>query len=260
MGERRDEAQPPAGLLDPEVTRGATGPVVGLGQREMPGDLGACQRQRQILVEPGCVADLAHRHDLDQDQVHAAAVAPADHLVELAVVDAAQRHRIDLDREPGALGSVEAAHHLVEIAPARELAEFVGIERVHRHVHPAHADIGQFLGILGELAAVGRQGEFFQRAAVEMFSETAEQRHHVLAHQRLAARQAQLLDAATDEGSAQTLQLLERQHLRLGQEGHVLGHAVDAAKVAAIRHGDAEIGDVAAERVDHGSSVTVTPG
>ena len=39
-----------------------------------------------------------------------------------------------------------------------------------------------------------------------------------------------------------------------------LGHAVDAAEVAAIRHGDAEVGDVAAERVDHGSSVTVTPG
>ena len=36
-----------------------------------------------------------------------------------------------------------------------------------------------------------------------------------------------------------------------GRKCHVLGHAVDAAEVAAVGDGDAQIGDRAAERVDH---------
>ena len=41
------------------------------------------------------------------------------------------------------------------------------------------------------------------------------------------------------------------QDLGLGQEGHVFGHAIDAAEVAAIRHRDAQIGDMPAEWIDH---------
>ena len=102
--------------------------------------------------------------------------------------------------QAGLLGGVEAAHHLVEVAPARQLAELVRVERVHRHVHAPHADGGQLLGILGELAAVGGERQLVERAAVEMPAQSAEQRHHVLAHQRLAAGQPELLDAAPDEG------------------------------------------------------------
>jgi hypothetical protein len=107
------------------------------------------------------------------------------------------------------------------------------------------------VGILGELAAVGGERELLQGAAFEVPAQAAEQRHHVLAHQGLTAGHPQFLDAAPDEGRAQSLQLLQRQHLGLGQEGHVLGHAVDAAEVAAIRHRDAQIGDMPAEGVDH---------
>ena len=35
----------------------------------------------------------------------------------------------------------------------------------------------------------------------------------------------------------------------------MLGHAVDAAQVAAVRDGDAQIADAAAKRVDHGLGV-----
>ena len=35
----------------------------------------------------------------------------------------------------------------------------------------------------------------------------------------------------------------------------MLGHAVDAAEVAAIRHGDAQIGDRPAERINHAASL-----
>ena len=37
------------------------------------------------------------------------------------------------------------------------------------------------------------------------------------------------------------------------QEGHGLGHAIDAAEVAAVGDRDPQIGDAPAERVDHGA-------
>ena len=76
------------------------------------------------------------------------------------------------------------------------------------------------------------------------------QPHDAAPDQGLATGQAQLAHALADEGAAQPVELFQRQQLLLGQEGHLLGHAVDAAEIAAIRHGDAQIGDRPAERVD----------
>src|SRR6185312_9377155 len=58
--------------------------------------------------------------------------------------------------------------------------------------------------------------------------------------------------AQADEGGAEPVELLECQQVALRQEAHVLRHAVDAAKVASVGHRDAQVGDGAAERVDHG--------
>ena len=55
-------------------------------------------------------------------------------------------------------------------------------------------------------------------------------------HQRLAAGDADLARAARHEGRAEPVQLLEGQEVLFGKEGHVLGHAVDTAEIAAIRH------------------------
>ena len=55
---------------------------------------------------------------------------------------------------------------------------------------------------------------------------------------------------ALDEHRADAVELLERQKVALRQEGHVLGHAIDAAEIAAVRHRDAQIGDRPPERVD----------
>ena len=88
----------------------------------------------------------------------------------------------------------------------------------------------------GKLAAIGRQCQFVQLAAGEMPREAAHQAHDVLAHQGLSPRQPQLAHAMADEGAAQPVQFLQRQDLRLGQEDHVLGHAIDAAEIAPVRH------------------------
>ena len=109
----------------------------------------------------------------------------------------------------------------------------------------------QFVGKARQLRAVGGQRQFIERAAAEMPRQRAHQRHHVAPDQRLAAGQPELAHALGDEGRAQPVEFFQRQQIGLGQEGHVLGHAVEAAQVAAVGDRDAQIADGPAERIGH---------
>ena len=251
MGERRDEAEPAAGLRDPAVARRPARAVVDLFESPALGQLGPHHGERQILVEPGFLADLAHGHDLDEGQVEALVAAPADQAVELVVVDALEGDSVDLDRQPRPLGRFQALHDPVQLAPAGDRGELVRIERVERDVDPPHPQVGQLPGVAGQLAAVGGQGQLVERPALEVAREVADQAHDVAPDQGLAAGQAQLAHALAHEGAAQAVQLLEAQDLGLGQEGHVFRHAVDTAEVAAVSDRNPEIGDRPAEGIDH---------
>src|SRR5690606_26916937 len=80
--------------------------------------------------------------------------------------------------------------------------------------------------------------------------EAAKQAHHIAADERLAACQAQLPYAHPHEGAAEALQLLKCQEVRLRQERHVLRHAIDAAKVAAVGNRYPQISDRTSEGID----------
>ena len=250
MRQRRDEAQPPVGLGHGRVAGRPAGAVVAVGQGPMLGQPGAHQRQRQILV--GAVAvDVAQRHGLDQGQVVAPLAAPADHVGNLVLVDALQRHRVDLDRQPRIGGGAQAVQHLGQAAPAGDARELGRVQRVQRHIHPAHPGGMKLGGEAGQLAAVGGQGQLVQRAGVQMPAQALEQPHHVAAHQRLAAGDPELAHAARDERAAQPVQFLQGQQVGLGQKGHVFRHAIHTAEIAPVGDRDAQIADVATERVDH---------
>src|SRR5262249_18373669 len=83
-----------------------------------------------------------------------------------------------------------------------------------------------------------------------MTRERLEERHDPAPHQRFAACEPELPDAARDEGAAQPIELFEGEQVGLGQKRHVLRHAVDAAKIATIGDRNAQIGDRPAEGVD----------
>jgi hypothetical protein len=57
--------------------------------------------------------------------------------------------------------------------------------------------------------------------------------------------------ALFDEDGAEPVNLLKTEKVNLGQEAHVLAHAIGAAEVAAIRHRDAQIVHHPAKRVHH---------
>jgi len=84
-----------------------------------------------------------------------------------------------------------------------------------------------------------------------MARQLANQMHDVLAHQRLTTSQPELPNALFDEDTAEPVKFLEREQVLLRQEGHVLGHAISAAEIAAVGNRHAQIADRATEGVDH---------
>src|SRR5579875_1237967 len=76
MRHRRDEADASTRLLALEIARGAAGAIVADLEGEATGELGAKQREREILLQPHFAADLAHRHDLDERDVESLAPGP----------------------------------------------------------------------------------------------------------------------------------------------------------------------------------------
>jgi organic radical activating enzyme len=84
----------------------------------------------------------------------------------------------------------------------------------------------------------------------------------VAAHERLAAREPDLLDAVAGEGAREAVDLLEREQLAPLEElvfatEDLLRHAVDAPEVAAVGDGDPQIPHRAAQIVGYGHACSV---
>src|SRR5215208_5310938 len=240
MRQRRDEAELAAGLLDPDVARRPAAALVEVLEGVALREPRPHERQRQELVD-ALRLDLAERHDLDQRHVHAAAMRPFEEARDLVVVEILQRDGVDLDPQAGGPRRVDALHDLAEIAPAGDAAELLRIERVEGDVDALNAVRRELAGKARELRAVRRQRQLVEGAGGEVPRQPGEERYDIAPHERLAAGEAQLAHPALDEDAADAVELLERQEVALRQEGHVLGHAVEAAEIAAVGHRDAQI-------------------
>ena len=140
---------------------------------------------------------------------------------DLVLVEVLQRDGIDLHGEAGGLRRIDAGHHLGEIAPAGDGLELASVERVERDIDPLDAAIGEFVGIFGEQRTIGGERQFLQCAGLQVPRQRAHEAHHVTAHQRLAAGEAQFRHALGNESGAEAIELFQRQQIGLRQEGHV---------------------------------------
>ncbi|MNV36792.1 hypothetical protein D3C71_1282840 [compost metagenome] len=252
MRHRRDEAQPPAGFGDFNISGRAAGLIEDIPEGELPFEIFAQGRQWQVAV--GAVFFyLAHGHGFDNGQIHAAAVREADHLRHFAIVEILERDRVQFDLQAGLLRRIDAFHHLAEVTPARDGFELVRIERIERDVDAPNAAIVKFLGVAGQLGPVCRQRQFVEVTGFDMATDRPDQIHDVLAHQRFAAGQPKLADTLGDKGRTEPVELLQRQQVLFWQERHVLRHAIRTAEVASICDRDTQIGNRAAVPVDHRS-------
>ena len=185
------------------------------------------------------------------------------HGQDLPVVQAASHHHVDLDRrEPGLGRGVDAAQHVVgrEAAVAHAL-EHGRVQRIQADGDTREPGALERLGLARQHAAVGGQGQV-QRAAGgrAQVGQLAHQVLDMLAQQRLAARQADLLHAQLREDARQAADFLERQQRRMRHEGvaaveDFARHAVGAAEVAAVRDRNPQVAQGTRALVQRGLSV-----
>ncbi|EKD60276.1 MAG: hypothetical protein ACD_54C00842G0001, partial [uncultured bacterium] len=252
MRQRRDEADALAGFGKPDIAGGATGAVGQIDQREAGCQFCAQIFQRPVLIEPLCLAHIAHRHDLDKGQIVAVAGAPIGEGKQFGFVEAFQRHGVDFYLQTGFFRRSNAIEHLRKPPPAGDFGKFRIVQRVNRDVDPLDANRRQIAGVFAQLRAVGGQRQFLQRARLQVPRHRLEEGQDALAHKRLAAGDAQLFDAHADESGAKPVEFFQRQQIGFRQEGHVFGHAIGAAEIAAVGDRDAQVGDCAGERVYQG--------
>ena len=107
MGQRRDEAEPAAGLGDVDIARRPAAAIVDILKREPFAQARPHNRQRKVLIE-AAFADVTERHHLDEGQLHAAPVRPFQQRRELVLVHAFERNCIDFDLESGRLRGIDA--------------------------------------------------------------------------------------------------------------------------------------------------------
>ena len=168
---------------------------------------------------------------------------PADHVLDFILVHALERNGIEFDGNSGSLGGVNACKHLVEVTPSRDFPKLRRIKRVERHIDPANTAISQFGRIFAKLRAIGCERQFFETPRHQMPRKRPEQRHDIAPDERFTPRNPEFLDTLIHKNRTQTIKLLERQKILLRQKRHILRHAIDTAKITAVRHRYAQIGD-----------------
>ena len=127
------------------------------------------------------------------------------------------------------------------------VAETVGVERVEADRDPVQPGGPQVGGGVGEQQPVGRHREVAQARVPR---EDRDELREVAAHERLAARQADPVDAELREHAGEPPDLLEVENVAPRQPRVVLlRHAVRAPQVAAVRDGDPQVRHRPAEGV-----------
>ena len=137
-----------------------------------------------------------------------------------------------------------------KLAPARDRAEFFGIERIERDVDALDAAIGKLaakrLSWLPLVVTVSSS-----RSPALRWRDRPRNSDMMLRRTsgsppvRRSFRTPRPTKALHTRSSSSSV---KRSCLR--QEGHVLRHAIDAAEIAAVRHRNPEIGDSAPKRID----------
>ena len=188
---------------------------------------------------------------------------PSGKIRNFFTVGVGQSHGVELDLDACIKGGIDAVEDAAQHVPVGQRSERCRIARVERDVEPLHPGLRDALRMAGEVGGVGGHRQLVE-AVAQPLAQFVDQRQRHGAHQRLAAGQPDLVDAAGDESVRQTYQLIEIEQLPPGQELHRLTHAIIAAQIAPIRHRKAQVPDRASEFVDQFSashqSVTMRTG
>ena len=196
-------------------------------------------------------------HVFDEAQHRPCAPEVLRHRQDFMVVGTALDHHVHLDRaKTGVLRGGNAFQHLgdgeVDIVHAPERRVVEGIQADGDALQAGRL---QRMRLLRQQGSVGGQREV-ERLAVgrAQFAQHANQDVEVLAQQRLAAGEPELLHAVRNEDAGNARDLFETEQRALRQEAvllveYFLGHAVAAAEIAAVGHRNAQVAQRPAQAI-----------
>src|SRR5580704_7252831 len=189
-------------------------------------------------------------HELDEAHDHTALAREQRESFDLIVIDAAHQDGIHFcGGQARFLRRVDAVHHRGERFRARDAFEFAGVQRIQADVDAPQPGGDQPVATFRKQMSVGSHGKVFDAQGMEARDVVLD----AFAHQRLTTRDANLAYAEAQKDFREAIELGPGENfimvaivLRIG------GAAIDAAEIATIRDGDAQVGDLAAEFVVQG--------
>ena len=210
---------------------------------QLGGDTGDAGRAVGLVFAGADGLLVADGHVLDEADVHRS-VDREPGEAERVLLEPAHDDGVDLDRvEAEGERGVDAGERLLQATQAGDAGELIGVERVERDVDAVEPGVTQLGRQARQQGAVRGEGDVLD---LGNGADLADERDDAVAHQRFAAGEADPPDALLRDEADEARDLLGREQLIVSARGHALGgHAVDAAVVALICYGDAQVGDAA---------------
>src|SRR6266850_460319 len=196
------------------------------------------------------VAVRIERHKFDETHDNAALAGKFREGFDFVVVESADEDGVHFGgSEPRFLGGFDAPHDRGERLCAGDAFESGRVERIEADVDATETGGDQAVAAFGEQMAIGGHGEVFDAESMKASEEILD----TVANQRFTAGDANFANAEMQEDASEAVELGPGKNLVVvAIVFRVGGAAVDAAEVAAIRDGDAQVGDLPAEFVVQG--------
>ena len=142
---------------------------------------------------------------------------------------------------------IDASHGLLEPTQARDLSKERRVERVERNVDAVKPGIFELRRQLGQQGAIGGERDVLD---LRNRTDVTNKRDDTAADQRLAARQAHAANALPRHQAHKAGDFLGAEQLVMRTGRHAIGrHAVNAAEIALVGNGNAQVVDIATKTV-----------
>ena len=192
-------------------------------------------------------------HIFDKPNFRLHLLAKLDQRDQLIVVEPPNRHRVELQPcESRASYRLNPFHHTRIFITAGQLAKSFWSQRIEADCDAVKPCLIQRLSLVRQKDAIRRQRDICHPPVLE---QQADQPRQPTSKQRLSAGQPYSIHAEVGKIASQACQFLIGQHILARQPDIVLlRHAVLAAKIASIRHGQTQAAQRPTENIGSGNN------
>jgi len=193
-------------------------------------------------MQGGVVVALAiERHLFDEPDLDALVSGELDERHDVVDVFSLHHHGVDLHSNVVFQEQVQGVHDGLEFVAACDDPEAFAVERVQAEVHRRDAHLFEGAHVRCGQHPIGGEVQVFD---ARNFRDALHEIHEVVAHKRLAPREADLRDAERCQQCDEAFDLFKGEQVFFREIADaVFGHTVKATQVAAVGYGQAQVGE-----------------